>query len=206
MDELKGLYFEWLRDFVIDVYSDGQTYDDLLWHLLRKDYRFTIWLDETRGKDGLHLRKDFLEEYSGFDDYIIDEFLNEPCSVLEMMIALSIRIHNEKFEEEDQEIYTICVIFWEMIDNLGLKYQADRCYHPEYVEMIMETFLNHEYSYDGTGGLFKVIDPPVEVYDIDIWRQADWHFWQVWFGPDSRVRYSGEKPVKYADYLKRKKK
>ena len=100
-----------------------------------------------------------------------------PCSVLEMMLALSIRC--EEHIMDDPEIGNRTgEWFWIMIVNLGLGSMDDTRYDEEYVDDILDKFLNREYDADGTGGLFPVRNPRYAQYDlrnVDIWYQLNWY-------------------------------
>ena len=82
-------YFEWLYDLVCDNrYSEGYSYRKLLSYLHDVEFTYTIPKDSNRAEDGLDLRYRFA--YNTGREYA-EEYLDGPCSVLEMMVALAIR-------------------------------------------------------------------------------------------------------------------
>ena len=87
-------------------------------------HQTTIDNDINRADDGKHLRYEFASERSYSNYYPID---NRPCSVLEMLIALAIRINDEIMWNPDYGDKT-AAWFWEMIDNLGLGNLDDYCF------------------------------------------------------------------------------
>lgn len=124
---LRKKYFKWLI-FQIDNVPNVDWNDYNL--LLRELHRTTfIWSEETpelamdinRAKDGLYLRERFdLETHLQVSEYF--EEIGKDCSVLEMMIALAIRIENE-IMGEGEELYGRW--FWYMIKNLRLQKMTD---------------------------------------------------------------------------------
>ena len=104
-------YFDWLLRKI----RRGGNYFRLLQFLFNEEYTWVsmIITDEDRETDALDLRF----QYEAETGSSIDIF-DKPCSVLEMMIALSIRA--------DNDIYGIpgdpCPerLFWDMLRNAGL--------------------------------------------------------------------------------------
>ena len=92
-DELNNAYFDWMYQLVCDdEYSRGLSYRKLLSLLHDTDFTYTIALDGNRYDDGIDLRYRFGNE-QGYQDNMIASYLdNRPCSVLEMIIALAIRL------------------------------------------------------------------------------------------------------------------
>ena len=81
------MYFGWLSDLVCEErYSDRISYEKLLTFLYNTEFRYSIPMDRNRASDGINLRRRYSLEVH--DDFHI----RKPCSVLEMMIALAIRI------------------------------------------------------------------------------------------------------------------
>ena len=83
-------YFEWMYHLVCkDVNS--LSYRKLLCQLYDTPFEPRIAMDENRAEDGVELRYRFGYEH-GLDGATIAGCLdNRDCSVLEMMVALSIR-------------------------------------------------------------------------------------------------------------------
>ena len=101
-DELNNAYFDWMYQLVCDdEYSRGLSYRKLLYLLHDTDFTFTIALDSNRYDDGIDLRYRFGNE-QGYRDSMIASYLdNRPCSVLEMIIALAIRLEEHIMDDPD---------------------------------------------------------------------------------------------------------
>ena len=123
-------------------------------------------LDENRLLDGLDLRFRFADENS----YYIDG----DCSVLEMMVALSLRCE-EHIMSDDEIGNRTGRWFWEMIDNLGLESMYDDNFDKVYADKIIYRFLNREYEPNGDGGLFTVHNRNVDLRKVEIWYQMCWY-------------------------------
>ena len=75
-------YFEWLYEFVCgERFAKEFSFRKLLVYLHSREFTYTLNMDSNRAQDGIDLR----ERYYG------DSTIKGPCSVLEMMLALSIR-------------------------------------------------------------------------------------------------------------------
>lgn len=167
-DEINQEYFEWLYELVDgDKHSRHLSYRCLIEYLHNTEFIFSIPRDEGRAKDGVNLRYRFALSH-GFNS--TPGCLRGPCSVLEMMIALSIRC--------EEEITNDCEIgdrtgqwFWGMITSLGLGAMYDVRFDAEYVEEILMRFLYRDYDPDGRGGLFTIRHPRYDMRDMEIWRQ-----------------------------------
>ena len=65
--------------------------------------------------------------------------------------------------------------FWEMLANLGLSTVTDERYDREFVDEILQIFLDREYKPDGRGGLFVIKNCDRDLRDVEIWYQMCWH-------------------------------
>lgn len=168
---MKSEYFDWMYDLV--YYKDfvkRNSYKKLLKHLNTIPFTYILDMDENREKDGISLRYRF--GYTrGYSNYEIAKYLdNEPCSVLEMMVALA-----NKCEESIMKDYEIGdrtgKWFWEMIISLRLSSMNDTNFDREYVDEIINIFLDREYCPNGEGSLFTVRYAPKDFRQIEIWKQ-----------------------------------
>lgn len=154
-DEIVNAYFHWLCEM---VHADDpqESYINLMVVLFQTEYIWTIDNDVNRAEDGKHLRQSF------FDD---PDILNRPCTVLEMMIALAIRIDDEVMWNPDKGNRT-AIWFWEMIDNLGLGELDDGLNYSK-IERIasrkLHIFMYRMYKNDGVGSLF-----PMKNFDLNL--------------------------------------
>lgn len=170
-DELNERYFEWMYQLVCDNrYSKKTSYDKLLRYLHNEPFNYTIEMDGNRAADGIDLRYRF--GYNcGYKDSIVATYLdNRPCSILEMMIALSIRCEEHIMEDSDIGDRT-GQWFWNMIVSLGLGYMNDSRFNLQRANEIVDCFINREYKRNGEGGLFTVKHCKRDMRTVEIWYQ-----------------------------------
>ena len=157
-------YFEWLCDLVCKGrYSGSISYTKLLYRLYTTEFIYLVPMDQNRAEDGLDLRSKFGISRHG-----------SPCSVLEMLIALSIRCEDDimdDFSYGDRRAQW----FWMMITNLGLGAMYDHNYDQKHVDSVLSVFINRRYAPDGTGGLFPIRGCEYDMRDVEIWVQLSWY-------------------------------
>ena len=107
---------------------------------------------------------------------ITGEYINRnaPCSVLEMMVALAIRCEETIMDNPAYGDRT-AQWFWGMIRTLGLYSMTDDRFDQEYVDMVIDRFLNRDYEPNGEGGLFKINNCKYDLRKIEIWYQLCWY-------------------------------
>lgn len=173
--ELDNLYFNWLYQLVCnDSYSRAASHRRLLMRLHSIDFSWVIDMDENRALDGISLRYRFECENSCEPGIMDFYFKDHPCSVLEMMIALSIR-GEEQFMFDPTRGNRTGQWFWSMIVSLGLGGITDYKYDREYVDDVIFRFLSRKYDRDGKGGLFTIPNCGVDLRDVEIWTQMCWY-------------------------------
>lgn len=155
-------YFNYIVDYVYPKNS-RRSYKKLLEHLYRRDFIWTIYLDKNRAADGLGLRARFG----------IENELDRPCSVLEMMVALADRMENHILFDPTTGDRT-GFWFWNMISSMGLSSMHDENYNEAEVNHRIDIMINREYSYNGEGGLFTVENPDGDMRQTEIWYQMNW--------------------------------
>ena len=164
-------YFEWLYDLVSKGrYARENSYHKLLAYLHSVEFTYTILKDSNRAEDGIDLRYRFA--YYHESPATVESMLVGPCSILEMMVALAIRI--EETMDDPSVGDRTGQWFWKMIVNLGLGSMYDRRFDEEYVEQTIDIFLNRDYDPDGRGGLFRVRNCEYDMRNEEIWNQASW--------------------------------
>lgn len=169
-DQIKNEYFEWMFNLVCGKrFSEYTSFRKLLMHLHNTEFIFTVKKDSNRAKDGADLRYRFAL-ISGYDD----SYLDGPCSVLEMMIALSIRCEESIMDDPNIGDRT-GQWFWDMITNLGLGGMYDDRYNKQFVEGVLTRFMNRRYEPNGRGGLFTVGNTDEDLRKIEIWVQMCWY-------------------------------
>lgn len=167
-DEIINEYFEWLCGLVCGhKYSNTVSYDKMLMRLHSIEFTYSIPMDENRAKDGVELRWQFALEYGMRD---IPACLDGPCSVLEMMVALS--LYCEEHIMDDPHIGNRTgQWFWGMVVNLGLGAMTDNRFDKQFVDEAITRFLNRDYERNGKGGLFKVDNCDRDLRDMEIVHQ-----------------------------------
>jgi hypothetical protein len=159
-------YLVWLYSQVGEVKNRNRskTYWKLLRLLYMKEFTWSIDKDENRAQDGKDLRRKFLQQ----TDTVVDEpgWMDLPCSVLEMLIALSWRLAWDGGGELQEW-------FWIMIDNLDLIECTDaRPPNKNVVDVIFDRVIYRRYADDGEGGLFPLRHPDQNQRDVEILYQA----------------------------------
>ena len=172
-DDVKNEYFKWLSDSVCGRrYSKEVSYQKLLTYLHNTEFTYSIPKDRNRAEDGLDLRYRFAHCHSEFAD--AESYLDGPCSVLEMMVALAIRCEEDTMDDPHIGDRT-GQWFWGMIVNLGLGSMMDDRFDRRYVDEVVTRFLNRDYEPDGRGGLFTVRHCDRDLRDVEIWYQLCWY-------------------------------
>lgn len=169
--ELNKMYFDWMCCLL----SSGRRYSSMLYsqlllHLHNIPFRYSIPMDGNRETDGIDLRYRFARDTCQNDAVVAKCLDVYPCSVLEMMVALAIRMEEHIMEDADIGDRT-GEWFWEMIVSLGLESMTDSRYDPQYVDYVIERFLDREYTRNGEGGLFTVQYSKQDMRTLDIWYQ-----------------------------------
>lgn len=170
-DEVQNDYFEWMVGIVCDDrYSESISYRKLLMHLHDTIFDYSVPMDANRASDGVGLRR----RYSLHHDTHGVRLDIGRCTVLEMMVALSIRCEEEIMDDPYIGDRT-SQWFWGMIANLGLGDVTDDVYDRDLVDDILNRFLDREYQPDGRGGLFRVKNCEYDLRDVEIWYQLLWY-------------------------------
>lgn len=174
-DELHNLYFDWMYRLVCDdQYTKTLSYRKLFAQLHNTPFTYLMPMDGNRASDGEDLRYRFGYE-NGIDRRVIAADLDiRPCSVLEMMVALAIRCEAD-IMQEDEEGNRTGQWFWNMLVSLHLGGQNDFRYDKNYVNNIIQRFLNRAYKPNGDGGLFTIENCSYDLTTVEIWYQMNWY-------------------------------
>ena len=175
-NDLISDYFEWLYSIVEKKrHPDQASFRKLLMHLHNIEFKYSILRDQNRAEDGMDLRYRYAisNGYSDSANTVMD-ILEGPCSVLEMMVALSIRCEENIMDDPNVGDRT-SQWFWGMIVNLGLGSMTNDRYDRRYVDDVIFRFLDRDYDPDGKGGLFRIRQCDRDLRTVEIWYQLCWY-------------------------------
>lgn len=173
-NEINNEYFEWMFKIVCDKrFSDHISYRKLLMQLHNTKFIPHLRGDRDRANDGISLRRRFSVD-SGYEANYLASYLDDPCSILEMILALAIRCEETIMDNPAKGDRT-GQWFWGMIISLGLGSMTDMNYDKKYVHGVLQTFLNGGYEPNGKGGLFTIRNCKYDLRDIEIWKQLCWY-------------------------------
>lgn len=170
MDEpIEETYFNWLYAKVVTI-QGPQTPSNSYFTLMR-DLHSTefVWLmpgDDNRAADGMDLRKEFIQQaHLDFNP----PWMNIPCSVLEMFIALSRRA------EFDTDIGSR-EWFWIFLENLNIADLTDANLGiTQLVNEVLYTFVWRLYDRKGNGGMFPLNQSIHDQRKIEVYYQfCEW--------------------------------
>jgi len=165
-------YFKWMLSKVCG--KKHIIYSSLLKTLHDAEFIYILDRDCNRAEDGIDLRRRFVYENNYVGSDVIFEMNSNPCSVLEMMVALAIRCEENIMTDPDVGNRT-SLWFWDMISNLGLGNMTDDNFSFDYIDNVLSTFLYRQYKRNGEGGLFKVKYCTVDLRNVEIWYQMCWY-------------------------------
>lgn len=161
--------------FLDKIVGNHDEYSLMLHRLHEIEFYSFVPNDDNRGEDGKKLREMFYNESGA--NMALSLCPAGPCSVLEMLIGLSIRMYNEL--EGTTEV-SVEECFWKLIDNLGLLWCNNYEYYPpgdgvEEISYIINNLLERKYKRDGKGGLFPLEHSNKDQRKIEIWYQmSEW--------------------------------
>ena len=170
---IRDEYFEWLCDFI----GSSNEYSRLL-----KELHATVFeyderkypMDVNRIFDGRDLKYRFGSEMNYSDRIITYSLEQDDVSLLEVMIALAIRIENDMMMNLDYGDRTGQWV-WGMINSLGLGKMTDARFNQRKFDTVITKFFNHDYERDGHGSLFVIEDCEYDMREEEIWTQMNWY-------------------------------
>mgnify|MGYP006872972190 CR=1 FL=1 len=163
MNYHEDMYFKWLLRKIETRGIRIKSYEKLLEMLFETEFIWVVDMDVNRALDGVELRREFGLMRHG--EYILGD---SPCTLLEMMVALSSRIESGIMydpEYGDRTGYW----FWKMIENLGLKSAKNENFMPDYVEDLLENMMER------TG---KYIQK--DLFFCSTFNFQKWHKMEIW--------------------------
>ena len=165
-------YHDYLFNMVDSPYVENHTV--LLDILCRTDFRWSVPNDDNRALDGTEIRYNYQEEFS-IPYAEIEELLLLPCSVIEVICGLAIRMDEIMRDPVEPHINRW---FWELIGNLGLLEFSDQSYKkgawsPLDVKKILDIFMDRTYDELGRGGLFPRICCDKNQKEVELFSQMN---------------------------------
>jgi hypothetical protein len=159
-------YFHWLKSL---VERPGNQYGYLLEMLFTTVITKGVPNDGNRFQEGIDLRKTYLEvrpKIHRNDELILDD----GCSVLELMIALCLRI-DSTLNGPSQDLDVVYNWFWILIDNLRLSDARDEL-SDNMIRSTLHCLVNRCYNSQGEGGcLFPNPNCKYDLRKVEIWYQ-----------------------------------
>lgn len=169
-NDLTDLYFRWICHFILDHKHGGSSWSKLLCYLFEETFSYSIEMDANRADDGTDLRYRFAYE-QGLESTDIFYYLdNRPCSVLEMMVGLAVRVEEHIMSDSDFGDRT-SEWFWSMISSLGLDGMDDRHFNGVIVKNTIRRANERLYSPNGKGGYITVNNSDRDMRLVEIWYQ-----------------------------------
>lgn len=162
-EPIESIYFNWLHAKInrVRVPTPSLTHWKLLLELQKTEFAWFVPLDDNRAEDGKELRREFLRTNR---IQIFSDWMDVPCSVLEMLVAFSRRA--SFLTDRSPRDW-----FWEMLDNLELTQFTDADFDLFKVNDILYCFVWRTYDYNGRGGLFPLQHPRHDQRKVEILDQ-----------------------------------
>lgn len=150
--------------FLFTMCESPYRYEKLLRYLFETEFYGVVPNDDNRCADGLQIREQFNN-------------LNEeaPCSVLEMLIGLALRLEFELVQTMFEKSYKEW--FWILIDNLGLSWATNTALQSDTsrLKRAITRLLDRGYESNGEGGLFPLKNSKNDQRKVEIWYQmTEW--------------------------------
>lgn len=170
-EKIREEYFIWLIDSIsLGKYkSKRRQFEKVLKRLYEREFTYINPHDFNRAQDGIECRWHYASLTGQKEDFdILELCLGGPCTILEMMVALSDKCYCLMGEDysEDRSFW-----FWSMMDNLGLTVNKTQ-WSNDYVDLILDDFLERRYEPNGRGSLFLIRDTKgKDMRDVEIWYQ-----------------------------------
>lgn len=173
--EIKKLFFDWKYYLV----GQDKPYFKLFNKLDNIEYKYILSMDENRLIEGIELRYIIANDLGIDTKDVMAEYDSNKCSVLDMLIALSIDCEEKIMWDPDLGNRTD-KWFWEMLTNLNLQNMTDELYDDDYVEEVILKWLNRDYDYCGRGNIFYIKNPRQDLRKIDTWYQLRWYIEDIY--------------------------
>lgn len=155
-------YYQWLLEKIKGYKYPYYDYSLLLSELHSIEFTWSNERDSNRSSDGIKLRWIYMDEENIADIFYKDA----PCSVLEMLIGLSIRCSEQILDDHEP-----AEIFWIMIENLDLMRCTDDNFNAEYVRQQIRIWIDRCFRWNGSGSPFPLKKAKYDQRKVEIWFQ-----------------------------------
>ena len=180
-EDILNNYLLWMMNKIFTDESLLSSYHLLCCKLNDIKFVCSIDKDENREQDAIDLRYLFGVENNINNAQICKELdIQRPTpSLFEVIVALIIRVQNNILDDIDDINLSNQEIFVDILESLEL----DGLKNVEYFDMDTENYIyyvvnrlfNHDYEYNGHGGLFTVSNPQNDMRNTEIWYQCMWY-------------------------------
>lgn len=163
-EPIEEVYFNWLYSRVasVDVPTPSNSYWTLLRDLHATEFVWMVQGDDNRAEDGLDVRREFHNQVHMDRN---DPWMNENCSVLEMLIAFARTAEFNSLTDAREW-------FWIFLRNLGLDELCDaQTGISRRVSEVMDVFIWRTYRRNGRGGMFPIQRTTNDQRKVEIWYQ-----------------------------------
>ena len=161
-------YFAWLTSRISPYATGYILLANVLHHI---EYYSLMMLDENRAKDAIRMREEYISEFGGSAD-------DSPPSVLEVMVAMAIRI-NDEIMYDNREPNRTGVWFKDMLDNLGLSAFDDISWtidSDNYARAIVTRWLDRRYARNGRGSPWPLRRTVENLKNVQFWDMVQWYW------------------------------
>ena len=164
-------YLEWLCEIV----REDDTHDKLLRRLYYHTFDpILIKRDENRARDGEDLREMYGEEIGLSRMERNDYLYNHSCSILEMLVSMSIRCEGQIMHDPDLGNRT-SKWFWMMLENMGIAVYDDANYNEQAIDEAVEVLIFRDFKHDGSGGgIFVLPGTQINLRNVEFWYHMCW--------------------------------
>lgn len=176
MNDITIEYINWLYDL---AFANKANYVELAHYLYETPFYYINEMDGNRYEDGVTLRYRFCQKFGYDQSLIARELDSKPCSVLEMMVALALRIEENILDNSEED--RTHVWFWMMLTNAGWQSYDDNMvyylgeYAGEKIKEDLNIFMEREYRPDGSDGNIFTTKRNADLRFVEIWCQAMWY-------------------------------
>ena len=178
------LYFTWLVDYKTNLVKDDLRFSHGFVARRMFEYNFSAFVkfDENRISDGYNLRRYYNNHRSRGRLLHRNDLMNEPVSVLEVLIALADRMVTQIIpKNNDIETTHDCLML--MFENLGLYKITDSVINHlrfsqkghffEMIDQSITRFVDRTYDRFGRGGIFPLQYSKVDQRKVELWYQMN---------------------------------